>query len=89
MTFISESVSAYVGSQEMLKCLVWGMKGRKQRNVILERLLPLLWPGLTDREIALLRDIDSAEIKNLTVESRPVFETVEKHTVQDRTEQTG
>ncbi len=67
------------------KCLVCGMKGRKQRNVILERLLPLLWPGLTDREIALLRDIDSAKIKNLTVESRPVFETVEKHTAQQVT----
>ena len=45
--------------------LSMGMKGRDLRNAILERLLPLLWLGLTDRAIALLCDIDSAEIKNM------------------------
>ena len=44
-----------------------GMKGRDLRNMVLERLLPLLWLGLTDRAIALLCDIDSVEIKNMAV----------------------
>ena len=47
--------------------LSMGMKGRNLRNMILDRLLPLLWPGLTDRAIALLCDIDSAEIKNKAI----------------------
>ncbi len=44
--------------------LSMGMKGRDLRNAILERLLPLLWLGLTDRAIDLISDIDSADIKN-------------------------
>ncbi len=47
--------------------LSMGMKGRNLRNMILDRLLPLLWLGLTDRAIALLCDIDSAEIKNKAI----------------------
>jgi len=44
-----------------------GMKGGDLRNKLLDRLLPLLWLGLTDRAIALLCDIDSADIKNRAV----------------------
>ena len=47
--------------------LSMGMKGRNLRNMILDRLLPLLWLGLTDRAIALLCDIDSTEIKNKAI----------------------
>ena len=47
--------------------LSMGMKGRNLRNMILDRLLPLLWLGLTDRAIALLCDIDSAQIKNKAI----------------------
>ncbi len=47
--------------------LSMGMKGGDLRNTVLERLLPLLWRGLTDRAIALLCDIDRAEIKNMAV----------------------
>ena len=47
--------------------LSMGMKGRDLRNAILEGLLPLLWLGLTDLAIALLSDIENAEIKNMTV----------------------
>ena len=46
--------------------LSMGMKGRDLRNSVLERLLPLLWLGLTDRAIALLCEIGSADIKNRT-----------------------
>ena len=41
-----------------------GMKGKDFRNAILDKLLPLLWLGLTDRAIAQIGDIDSADIKN-------------------------
>jgi len=44
--------------------LSMGMKGRDLRNGVLDMLLPLLWQGLTDRAIALIGDIDSADIKN-------------------------
>ena len=47
--------------------LSMGMKGRNLRNMIIDRLLPLLWLGLTDRAIALLCDIDSADIKNMAI----------------------
>lgn len=41
-----------------------GMKGRVVRNQLLKRVLPLLWYGLTDKAIDLLRETDSHDIKN-------------------------
>ncbi len=40
-----------------------GMKGRVVRNEFLERFLPLLWLGLTDKGIALLKEMDTHQIK--------------------------
>ncbi len=54
--------------------LSMGMKGRDLRNRVLDKLLPLLWLGLTDRAIALIGDIDSADIKN-----RSVIEKLKKY----------
>jgi hypothetical protein len=42
------------------------LKGRDNRNQVLEQLLPLLWLGLVERAIALLRTIDPAQIKDQT-----------------------
>jgi hypothetical protein len=47
--------------------LSMAMKGRVVRNDILERLLPLLWHGLTDKAIALLEEMDPYQIKNQSV----------------------
>lgn len=44
--------------------LSMAMKGRVVRNELLEQFLPLLWHGLTDRAIALLEEMDTAQIKN-------------------------
>jgi len=41
-----------------------GMKGRVFRNQVLERLLPLLWHGLTDKAVALIKETDSSQIKD-------------------------
>lgn len=43
------------------------MKGRVVRNELLEQLLPLLWHGLTDRAIALLEEMDTAQIRNQSI----------------------
>jgi len=40
------------------------MKGRVLRNKVLEKLLPFLWQGLTDKAITLLEEIDETQIKN-------------------------
>lgn len=40
-----------------------GMKGRVFRNQVLERLLPLLWHGLTDKAVALIKETDGSQIK--------------------------
>lgn len=47
--------------------LSMAMKGRVLRNDVLERLLPLLWHGLTDKAIALLEELDSRYIRNQSV----------------------
>lgn len=39
------------------------MKGRESRNATLEKLRPLLWHGLTDQAIQLLRALDAEQIK--------------------------
>jgi hypothetical protein len=39
------------------------MKGREIRNATLEKLRPLLWHGLTDQAIQLLRALDAEQIK--------------------------
>jgi len=44
--------------------LSMAMKGREIRNATLEKLLPLLWHGLTEKAIAYLKKIDKSEIKN-------------------------
>ena len=44
--------------------LSMAMKGRVLRNKVLEKLLPLLWHGLTDKGITLLEGIDETQIKN-------------------------
>ena len=43
------------------------MKGRAVRNQLLEQLMPLLWHGLTDKAIALIKKTDSDQIKNEVV----------------------
>lgn len=40
------------------------LRGRLIRNEILRDIMPLLWHGLTDRAIALLKQIEPAKIKN-------------------------
>ena len=40
------------------------LKGREIRNQVLEQLMPILWHGITDQGIALLKKIDSTLIKN-------------------------
>lgn len=40
------------------------LKGRNSRHQVLEQLLPLLWLGLVDRAIAVLRAIDPDQIKD-------------------------
>ena len=55
---------------QVKKCkeqLSMGMKGGDQRNKLLNELLPFLWSGLTEQAIALLCEIDSADIKNMAV----------------------
>jgi len=47
--------------------LSMAMKGRVVRNELLEQLLPLLWHGLTDRAIALLEEMDTAQIRNQSI----------------------
>ncbi len=47
--------------------LSMAMKGRAVRNQLLEQLMPLLWHGLTDKAIALIKKIDSDQIKNEAV----------------------
>jgi hypothetical protein len=47
--------------------LSMAMKGRIVRNDTLERLLPLLWNGLTDKAIALLEGLEPSEIKKASV----------------------
>ena len=41
-----------------------GLKGRVFRNRVLEQLLPLLWHGLTDKAVALIKETDSSQIKH-------------------------
>ena len=48
------------------------MKGRVFRNDVLDRLLPLLWHGLTDKAIALLEELDPSQIKNQSVAEKLV-----------------
>jgi hypothetical protein len=43
--------------------LSMGMKGRDIRNATLEKLMPLLWHGLTDKAVAYLESIDPSNIK--------------------------
>jgi hypothetical protein len=40
------------------------MKGRVFRNQVLEQLLPLLWYGLTDKAVALIKETDGSQIKD-------------------------
>lgn len=47
--------------------LSMAMKGRAVRNQLLEQLMPLLWHGLTDKAIALIKKTDSDQIKNEVV----------------------
>ena len=47
--------------------LSMAMKGRAVRNQVLEQLMPLLWHGLTDKAIALIKKTDSDQIKNEVV----------------------
>jgi hypothetical protein len=44
--------------------LSMALKGRDIRNQILEQLIPLLWLGCVDRAIALVRTIETNQIKN-------------------------
>ena len=46
--------------------LSMAMKGREIRNKTLEKLLPLLWQGLTDKAITLLEEIEDTQIKDKT-----------------------
>ena len=41
-----------------------GMKGRVFRNQVLEQLLPLLWHGLTDKAVVLIKEIPCSQIKD-------------------------
>lgn len=43
-----------------------GMKGRVFRNQVLERLLPLMWHGLTDKAVALIKETEGSQIKDTT-----------------------
>ena len=52
--------------------LSMAMKGRVFRNDVLDRLLPLLWHGLTDKAIALLEELDPSQIKNQSVAEKLV-----------------
>lgn len=47
--------------------LSMAMKGRVFRNKVLEQLLPLLWQGLTDKAIALIKEMNGAQIKDKAV----------------------
>jgi hypothetical protein len=47
--------------------LSMALKGRIVRNETLERLLPLLWNGLTQKAIALLDGLEPSQIKNKSV----------------------
>lgn len=44
--------------------LSMALKGREIRNQVLEQLMPILWHGMTDKGIVLLKKIDSTLIKN-------------------------
>ena len=44
--------------------LSMAMKGSVARNVFLDQLRPLLWKGLTDKAIALLKEMPISEIRN-------------------------
>jgi len=44
--------------------LSMALKGRKIRNQVLEQLMPILWHGITDKGIVLLKKIDSTLIKD-------------------------
>ena len=44
--------------------LSMAMQGRVVRNDVLERLLPILWHGLTDKAIIFLEEMDPHQIKN-------------------------
>jgi hypothetical protein len=44
--------------------LSMAMKGRKIRNEVLRKIMPLLWHGLTDRAITLLEQIEAEKIKD-------------------------
>lgn len=44
--------------------LSMAMQGRVVRNDVLERLLPILWHGLTDKAIIFLEEMDTHQIKN-------------------------
>ncbi|MBW2739847.1 MAG: hypothetical protein JRE64_13600 [Deltaproteobacteria bacterium] len=46
------------------------MKGRVVRNQMLDKLMPLLWYGLTDKAIAFLEEIESAFIKDKSAMER-------------------
>ncbi len=41
-----------------------GMKGRVFRNQVLKQLLPLLWHGLTDKAVVLIKEIPCSQIKD-------------------------
>ncbi|MBW1796522.1 MAG: UPF0236 family protein [Deltaproteobacteria bacterium] len=41
-----------------------GMRGRVFRNQVLKPLLPLLWHGLTDKAVALVKETDGSQIKD-------------------------
>lgn len=47
--------------------LSMAMKGSVIRNDVLDRLLPLLWHGLTDKAIALLEEMEPRQIKNQSI----------------------
>ena len=47
--------------------LSMAMKGSVIRNDVLDRLLPLLWYGLTDKAIGLLEEMDPRQIKNQSI----------------------
>jgi hypothetical protein len=47
--------------------LSMAMKGRAVRNQVLEQLMPLLWQGLTDKAIALIKKTDPNQIKDKAV----------------------
>lgn len=44
--------------------LSMALKGREIRNQVLKQLMPILWHGITDEGIVLLKKLDSALIKN-------------------------